>query len=302
MRMQTRSRGTRLGFTLVELMIVVIIVLLLVAMATSAVLKFRNTGPYTATVMNLQKIKAAFDTQWKAFRDQVQRESIDANLAGRLTMGAKSGANTQAREQYISRRLRVAFPMTFSEALNPNGDLNQAADTPPFSFLQNYPLLRANSVYDSYVRGLLGIKLQKDGGPDPSTAATIADSQVGSDEQKQWNQQSVLLLMILERGPFTAGLSADVLGTSAALEVGWNAKGCVDAWGRPLLFARLTRNNPTTTADLPILNPVILSMGPDGKAGVDLTTLTLFPASDPRRQFATDNVYTREDWLKYVNP
>ena len=47
------------AFTLIELLVVISIIILLVTLTTSAVMKFRDTGPRTATRSNLKRIKDA---------------------------------------------------------------------------------------------------------------------------------------------------------------------------------------------------------------------------------------------------
>lgn len=234
MRLSLRPTAARRGFTLVELMIVVGIVILLVAMATAAIMKFRDTGPYIATQMNLSKIKAAFDTQWKAVRDQAQKEPIDSTLAGLLVPGATSGTNLEVRKKYVEARLRVAFPTSFSEAMNPNS-----------AALMAYPTLKAYSGYTGYLNSFFP--------PNP----TVADSPE--------KQQAICLMMILQRGPMNTGITPDQLGTSGALRLTLKVNGvdkedfgCVDAWGRPVRF---TRDGNGANSFV----PAILSTGANGK-------------------------------------
>lgn len=233
MRIHPRHRETRSGFTLVELMIVILIVLLLLAMATSAVLRFRNTGPYTATVMNLQKIKAALDTQWKAVRDQAQKEPINSTQLAAIVaeLGLPAGttaSNTRVREAYVQKRLRQSFPTSFSEALAPAAGV-----------LSAYP------TYNQYLTSKFGASASSAGSPE--------------------SQQAICLMMILQRGPSNPGITPDQLTTSAALRlpviVGASTIedfGCVDAWGRALRF---TRDGNGANSFV----PAILSTGPNGQ-------------------------------------
>lgn len=276
MRLSLRPTAARRGFTLVELMIVVGIVILLVAMATAAIMKFRDTGPYIATQMNLSKIKSAFDTQWKAVRDLVQKEPIDSTLAGRLVSGATTGANLKVREQYIARRMKALFPMTIPEALNPNGDIDTTG----------YPLLKAYKPYESYLTN-----------PPANNGLGINASNVSNIPLDV--QQAVCLQMIVQRGQFNSALAPDVLGTSGSLKLDLKFKvsgndifafGCVDAWSRALLFTR--RYNGID------YKPAIVSAGADGKSGVNLSLL-----SNPDNfTLAITNAVEAEDNLLSVNP
>lgn len=235
MRLSLRPTAARRGFTLVELMIVVGIVILLVVMATAAVMKFRDTGPHIATQMNLSKIKAALDTQWKAVRDQAQKEPIDSTLAGLLVPGATSGANLEVRKRYVEARLKASFPVSFAEAMNPNSPTLMAAS----------PTLKAYSGYTGYLNNVFT----------PNSAAADSPDK----------QQAICLLMILQRGPMNTGITPDQLGTSGALRLTLKVNGvekedfgCVDAWGRPVRF---TRDGNGANSFV----PAILSTGANGK-------------------------------------
>ena len=110
-------------------------------------------------------------------------------------------------------------------------------------------------------------------GVTPGNAATIAPIEV---------QQAICLLMALRSGPSNPGIDREEIGSTATqyLTVGPNkVYGCTDAWNKPVLF---TRGGDALT-------PVILSAGPDGKYGVDLTTQAVTSATD-----AADNLTTND--------
>src|SRR5262245_33164707 len=85
MRTHTRP-AARGGFTLVELLFVLAIILVLIALSSAAILKVWDLGPYSATVTNMRKIKAAVDTQWKAIRDKANNDPFptDPNEVNQL--------------------------------------------------------------------------------------------------------------------------------------------------------------------------------------------------------------------------
>src|SRR5262245_10281212 len=85
--MRTHVRlPARGGFTLVELLFVLIIIVILVALSAAAVFKVLDLGPYSATVNNMKKIKAAVDTQWKAVYDKAYKDPMptDPNEVNQL--------------------------------------------------------------------------------------------------------------------------------------------------------------------------------------------------------------------------
>jgi len=287
-------RGARSAFTLVELLIVIAIIALLAALTTAAVMRFSGTGPRMATVTNLNKIKGAFDTQWNAVRSKAMNDVLPSNFLP-FAQSVSSGwnppiqnlADVRARQVYVELKLAQAFPRSFAEALDPTGGYS----SPPI-------WAQPHSPYKAYLKSI-GI-----------TSGT-ADAA----------QQGVCLLMALDKGPSNNQVNEEVLGSTAANRVTLNngnqAWACVDAWGRPLLFARKTRKNPTNSDDTKnplILQPVILSMGADAKSGVDSdltlltykgptpppTGVTLYYTLLPDSQYGYDNLYTLKDWDQYL--
>ncbi len=107
---ETRRRG----FTLAEMLMAVAIILILVAIGAFAVLRLRDTGPYQATTANMNKIKQALDTQWKAVVDKARNEPLPSGFPG-------DKADPATRRMYINARLRQSFPTTFAEATTSPG-------------------------------------------------------------------------------------------------------------------------------------------------------------------------------------
>ena len=114
--MRSRPLDPRNAFTLAEMLVALGIILLLVSMTAFAILRFRNTGPYNATVANMNKIKAALDTQWKAVVDKAKKDSIPDSIPG-----AKVDPNT--RQSFLAARLKQAFPQDIVEANGTNNPL-----------------------------------------------------------------------------------------------------------------------------------------------------------------------------------
>jgi hypothetical protein len=240
MRIRSRRGAARPGFTFVEMIFAVGIILVLILLSAAAIVKFRNTGPYVATAANLDKLKRTLDTQWQAVREKAQRDPIDVSAG---SLGVSNLASPDARANFISARLAQAFPISFIEVFKNTG---ACGPWPP---------------YVSYLKSL-GVQGPTDPAPNFDQFAPEV-------------QQGVCLLMILEIGPQNGGLKRDVLGTSLANTIQFNPQkvaglpsgpvfSCVDAWGWPLLFTRAFWKTGNNTLGL-------VSLGPDGKAGVTIT-------------------------------
>lgn len=203
MQVQGRSRRRRSGFTMPELLIAVAIIVLLVALSAGAILRLMGTGPYTATTANMNKLKIALETQWKAITDKARKEALPSNYPG-------NHADPRTRDNYVQEKLRQAFPQSFAEVWT-------AA-----------PNLGAWSGYVNYLKSL-------------NVDSTNYASVTTPPEQQQAICLLMALEHGPANTGITAdslGMSAVqrfdvVMGTLTK-----QAFGCTDAWGMPLLFAR----------------------------------------------------------------
>lgn len=127
----------RRGFTLAEVLIAVVIILVLITIGAFAVLRMRDTGPYHATVANMNKIKAALDSQWKAVVDKARKDAIPASFPGNKTQ-------PQTRQQYIDAMVKQAFPTTFADATTDNASTGIKAWGGYKSFLTSPPSIPAS--------------------------------------------------------------------------------------------------------------------------------------------------------------
>lgn len=207
--MRTHPRA-RAGFTLAEMLMAVAIIAVLIALSAAAIFRFRDTGPYNASVANLSRLQSALDTQWQAVRDRAMRDSIHGFKPSDL--GVSDLADAAARQNYVNMCLVQAFPISFEEALVPTTGA-----------------LKAYAAYETYLRKILNAK-------NDTFAVLRSKAQKAASPQVQ---QAVCLMMIVEAGPSNAGLTADKLegGMVQRLDpIGTN--GIVDGWGRPVLFTR----------------------------------------------------------------
>jgi len=237
------------------LLVVLSIIAVLAALTTAAVMRFREAGPRKATSANLGKILTALNEQWKAVRDQAASESKTSAAnqpfltQAQVKNGNKPATDPTVKKYYVKLKLIQAFPTSFSEALAPDGNTALA--------------------WQSYVRHLASL------GVTSANAGTWSSTPLEV-------QQSVCVLMILEKGPRNNGTTRDNLGTTAwgtqTLANGQDAPAIRDGWRRAVLFTRSYQGQTDTT-------PALLSAGSDGKFGVDATTFVQTTPGD-----AGDNI------------
>jgi prepilin-type N-terminal cleavage/methylation domain-containing protein len=233
MRTPIRLRAARAGFTLAEMLMAIAIIAVLIALSAAAILRFMDVGPYNATAANLGKLKGSLDAQWQAVVKKANDEpmNIDPSMLGFANTPVTDPA---VRTRYVDYKMMQAFPISFAEALNPS--------TNPLTTASTFGPWRP---YDDFLRRLLNINLSHSAVP-PMQAASLAARCAPPQ-----TQQAICLMMIVERGPQNAGVTADKIagGMVKKLEVRIasdagtvnSAEGLVDSWGRELLF---TRNYP----------------------------------------------------------
>jgi prepilin-type N-terminal cleavage/methylation domain-containing protein len=261
----------RRAFTLIELLVVLAIISLLVALTTAGIMKFMDTGPQSATRVQLRSLISKLDAQWKAVRDEAQREPIPDltfnTIKASLTAPNNTGADV--RKAYVNAKLVQAFPQSMAEALKPDGTRNA---------------ILAYSPYVNYLKEL-GIDPV---GPPPVPPVTRANATA--------EERAICLLMILERGPHNTGVTADSFGAGGTTTLTFNdaqsparphsGRGLVDGWVRPLIFSR---SSVPATAGNATQGLTIVSAGRDGKWGINLDTLAVITA---QAQYAKDNLDT----------
>jgi prepilin-type N-terminal cleavage/methylation domain-containing protein len=117
-----RNDGCRSAFTVIELLVVVAIIAALMALSAAAVLKFMASQQLANTNSTLNRTQGLLSKQVSAVKDEALRESIPPNVLSYIQTnlaGTDSNATARVRVIYVKLRLRQAFPMNFSEALNP---------------------------------------------------------------------------------------------------------------------------------------------------------------------------------------
>jgi prepilin-type N-terminal cleavage/methylation domain-containing protein len=203
-----QNRRLRPGFTLVELLVVILIISILAALTAGAIFRFVPAQQVSNTRTILSKLAPILKVQWNALTEQANREPIPTAFVSDLVTIA--GADTRRqRAVWVKIRQTQAFPMNFTEALQPGGTTYpQLKNLPP---LQKYKTTLTN----------LGI------------SATSNASY----------ESAACLMMALQQGFSGGGFHAEDLGVAAtsnfsAGTTGGTIPALVDSWGTPLAFVR----------------------------------------------------------------
>jgi prepilin-type N-terminal cleavage/methylation domain-containing protein len=293
---QSPPRRSRAGFTLIELLVAISIIVILIGLTTSAVMSFRKTGPRLATKAQLQNMKIALDSQWKAVREKARKETMPLPVITVIKNWYKfqspsviitSDSDPRVRDKYVELKLIQAFPVSFDELAN----------TQNIQPVGTTPVTNPIPLHDNY-RTYLSVNAK---------TLTSANAKVITSNEVQ---QAVCLMMILQVGPSNSGdITPTSLGTTGARQLvlrdGTAIWGCVDAFdGRvesavpplpsPAPGGWKLRDQPagpllfTRTAGGFALTPGILSAGADKDYGLDLTANPqIFAPANPK---AIDNL------------
>jgi len=224
------------AFTLIELLVVIAIIAVLVGLTATAVTGVLRSQTAAATNTTMQKLASEVDKQWKPVIDNSREEYT----TGKSTQQVLAVAATDPdKAQKIWTRLRLAqeFPQTAAEATTgvsytdpgPDKTLGTADDV-------TYTL-PANP---AYVRALQGAGPLFAGKPEESSACLYQ------------------ILSVSRRGMvanFEEGLGPNVIVTVKGFKL------FVDAWGKPITFQRLNKDNPPRYE--------LRSGGPDKQIGND---------------------------------
>src|SRR5437868_12533985 len=121
------GRATRVGFTLVELLVVLAIILVIIVLSSAAAIQVMAYQRGSVSSTTLKVVSDSLDRQWRYVVGQANREPIsrDTNpavyfLASYGTSATNQNIEKRARVIYVLMRLKQEFPMNFSEAIYPS--------------------------------------------------------------------------------------------------------------------------------------------------------------------------------------
>jgi prepilin-type N-terminal cleavage/methylation domain-containing protein len=224
--------GKRPGFTLIELLVVLAIIAILVSLVAGGIFRAFNAQKGSNTEQTLTKLTSMLQKQWSAVAEKAKQEQIPDGIVAMAAGHPQPMA--LARVIWVKYRLKLEFPTSYQEALNPFPAVDAANNANPFT--TNVPV---KSPYASDLTKL---------------GANAAD----------YNQSSIMLLLALQRKRSGTLLNIEDLGSSAVVSVNTTGlKQFIDGWGNPLFFTRwvtlpsppwgappIIPNNPATPATI----------------------------------------------------
>jgi prepilin-type N-terminal cleavage/methylation domain-containing protein len=108
----------RAAFTLIEILVVIAIIVILVALLAAGIIAW-STGQQTRnTELHIRTSYKLLQQKWSAVVDDAKKEDI-SGLTTLQTLAAPDPTGQRARVIWIKARLMEAFPMSFTEAVNP---------------------------------------------------------------------------------------------------------------------------------------------------------------------------------------
>lgn len=283
----------RLGFTLIEMLVVVAIIGVLVGLTSAGVFKFMDLQRTNNTQATIKKMSGHLDAQIKAVLKKADDEPIPVpvlNLAG--------GDPKRARVIWRKLRLRQEFPMTIAEATTqPSFSTGAVPELAPLYATQANRITSGPG--DSAALLLLALqKNRKAGvltGDDLAGAVSDTNGDTVLEIVDGWGNPIQFYRWPTDNDAVNKLNPADK-GTTPANNRAFSIRDPLDPDG--LLLATSWYNSPlrlefenlchtiTPTTGFYLI-PVIASPGRDGKLGLGLKKMDTTSAAD-----AADNIYS----------
>jgi prepilin-type N-terminal cleavage/methylation domain-containing protein len=200
--MRIANVDRRAGFTLIELLVVIAILAILFALGAGAYFRVTSSQKLRNSEATVKKIETGLEAQWLAVIDMAKDDIRNGKINSALLTAAGNDRD-RAAALYTKMKLKVEFPVSFSEVNNPN--------TSTYG-------IPAKDVYKQYITG----------------ASAGGDGNLES---------AVCLYMALTQARRGASFNPDQIGAGSVGTItvgGKNFQVFLDAWGTPIQFDRWT--------------------------------------------------------------
>ena len=279
------AAGKRLGFTLVELLVVITIIFVLVALTASATMRVLAVQEQKNTETNIEKAYTLLDLHWKEVAGKAEREPsvVPASV---LSMAGQNA--NRARVIWVKMNLKREFPETFSEARS-----NLIAELPPLP------------AYVSALQGITGVAAAEESAAclymalnrARGSIATNSETVFNPSELKATNKPEIKIprdmwgnALVFCRWPtgdpqLNPSPAPGPAGRDPQEPLGLLASD--QSWVNSVGGTQFkTMCHPVAYQKSYQLIPVIMSAGPDKTLGVDPSTLA------PTSNASLDNIYS----------
>ena len=235
----------RLGFTLVELMIVIGIIMILVSLSAGGVFKFLSYQKQAATARTVDQVNSAIERVLKNIRAKAHTDypttpvkSVLNSIGGNLGSNLIGIREPNRRDELVFVDLQIArsFPLNFDNINGANkitvnfvpvvNVANQVGINGSFNNAMLSNLVTSLNVIPSITQAFIGIT------PIPPLPRPVPS--LPSDPEIAARENAACLLMALEANP--DGLKGELLGTAVTTDPVTKARYISTADGQPICF------------------------------------------------------------------
>ncbi|MFQ3594071.1 MAG: prepilin-type N-terminal cleavage/methylation domain-containing protein, partial [Gemmataceae bacterium] len=279
----------RAGYSLIELLATISIVAVLIGLTGAVAFRLLGSSRTSSTRTLLQRLEERIRQQMTYKADRFREEQIPASSP---IMSMAGGNPDLARVILIKLRMKAHFPMTFREALAPAPGYGIQPVTAYRAYLNERGITLATlGPTPAPHESAACLYMALNHGPETSTDKDTGSAGATREINKflcyvdAWGSPVVFCRHPVGNAPAGGVSIIYPSGAPNGFEDPVDPKGLLfsPSFTGAATFASLVhplQPRVATSAARPVLSPVVVSMGPDGKMGFDPLTLAPLPGRD----------------------